>query len=257
VRFKHRGFLDRDAITALQDALDDREEKTGSKLKIGEPIFLSKHGSPISGGWIYDHFTTIADRAKLRHLRAGYENSYNMDAHETRDLLKSIAKDCKVDADARDHFIGHKPKDSYEKESIHYPETLRREFMKMSKRPNMFGKFANVVSGKNDTDELRAELNQKMQELDRTLKQEKSEYIKRERNNILAESQKNTLDKILENSENQAKTMESLKEEIEKLKSGEKKLEFCRIDCEMVHCESKCPACGSKMRRIYEEKLSN
>jgi len=57
------------------------------------------------------------------------------------------------------------PRDSYEKESTLYPEIIRTEFMKASKKLNIFTKFTSVVNGTDDSDELKAELNQKIQEI--------------------------------------------------------------------------------------------
>ena len=255
--YKHVGFLDRDAVEQVQRYLDYRKEKTGHAMEKTQPMFLNKFKRPITTTWIFHSFSRIANRAGIQEfVEWNGRKQYKMDSHEMRDLLKSTLIDSGCRIDVADHVIGHKPKDSYEKQAVLYPETMRKEYAKASGRLNLFTKFSNVVSGKDDADELRVELNQKLRELDRTLKQEKSEYVARERNSMLAESQKKTLDKILENSESQAKTIESLKAEVERLKSPEKKLEFCCIDCEMIHGENQCPACGSRMRRIYEGRIS-
>ena len=244
-RFKHRGFLDRDAITAIQDALEYRKKKTDTVMKINSPLFLTKYGQPISEGWIYEHFCDIADRAKLRHIREGYSNSYNVDSHESRDLLKSIAKKCKVDEAARDHFIGHMPKDSYEKETTLFPEMLRSEYMKMSAKLNIFTKFTSVVNGTDDSDELKAELNDALVKLKQ---KESSEELKdasiQRHDDILKEQQRQM--RLLQD------TVNELKKEIRVVEK--RPIEFCCVSCSTVHAETSCPACNSKLKRIFEEK---
>ena len=36
-----------------------------------------------------------------------------------------------------------------------------------------------------------------------------------------------------------------------------KPIEFCCISCSTVHDSQECPACGSKMKQIYEENIWN
>lgn len=242
--FKHRGFLDRDAIAAIQDALEYRKKKTGTSMKIDAPLFLTKYGRPISEGWIYDHFCDVADRAKLRHIRKGYTNSYNMDSHESRDLLKSIAKKCKVDEDARDHFIGHMPKDSYEKVSILFPETLKSEYMKMSSQLNIFTKFTSVVNGTDDPDVLNAKLNQKIQEINEIKDKFVLESAVKKRDKIFAQRQQEMMNDM-------QRQIDRLSEKISY--TNAQKLEFCCVNCNTIHDKNRCPACGSKIKRIFEE----
>jgi len=84
-------------------------------------------------------------------------------------LLKSTLIDCGVRPDLADHYIGHKPKDSYEKQAILYPETLRQEFSKASKRINVFSNFSSIVKGYENTEEMREEI--------KSLKEEQKIYI--------------------------------------------------------------------------------
>ncbi|MCJ8306576.1 MAG: tyrosine-type recombinase/integrase [Nitrosopumilus sp.] len=253
--FQYTTLLERDAIHSIQQYLDYKIKRHG-KHQVDEPLFLNHYGRPITTPWISHRFSTLAERAGVQKKISKKQNK--IEAHEVRDLLKSTLIDSGCRMDVADHVIGHKPKDSYEKQAkLYHPETLRKEYSKASKRLNIFTKFTSVVNGTDDADELRAELNQKMQELDNTLKQERAEFVTRTRNNILVESQKKTLDKILENSEEQSKTINYLKEEIKKLKSGEKSLEFCCVDCSTIHSEESCRACHSKLKRIYEGKVQN
>ena len=53
------------------------------------------------------------------------------------------------------------------KNNPHYILRHRKEYTKASKRLNLFTKFLNVVSGKDDADELRIELNAKISKIDK------------------------------------------------------------------------------------------
>lgn len=155
----HTGFLDVDAIVALQKYLDYRRELTGQEMREGDALFLNAQGKPILNHWISIGFRRLAKNAGLKVLIPGYKACrYRANSHETRDLLKSTLIDCGVRSDLADHFIGHKPKDSYEKQAILYPETLRKEYSKASKRINMFSNFANMVKGFENTEELKTKI---------------------------------------------------------------------------------------------------
>jgi hypothetical protein len=83
-----------------------------------------------------------------------------MNPHEMRDLLKSTLIDSGVRYDLADHFIGHKFKDSYEKQDVLYPDTLRAEYSKASSRINIFSNFANYVKGYQNFETLKEEITQ-------------------------------------------------------------------------------------------------
>ena len=249
--FKHMGFLERDAVEQLQRYLEYRKKKTGQDMEVNQPLFLNKFKKPVSIEWIFRSFAKIATRAGIqKFVKINGRKQYKMDSHELRDLLKSTLIDSGCRIDVADHVIGHKPKDSYEKQSTLYPETLRKEYAKASKRLNIFTKFSNIVSGIDDADELRLELKEKLSELDNIKESRLDTEAEKIRNEKFALEQKRQMSELFN-------TVNELKKEIrEKRQGGRTSLEFCCIDCEMVHCESQCPACGSKMRRIYEEKLS-
>ena len=145
--YPHTGFLDTDSIVALQEYLKIRlmnktpRSSNGRSMhvaitdahvckrpKTGEALFLDTSGNPISINWIGRRF------AKLR-KRAGVGKTYS--SHEMRDLLKSTLIDSGCRPDVADHVIGHTPKDSYEKQSLLYPESMRTEFAKASDRLNV------------------------------------------------------------------------------------------------------------------------
>ena len=147
--YPHTGFLDADAIAALQEYLKTRtvakapthskqhivrgsksSASTRKKPRVGEALFLDTSGNPISINWIGRRF------GKLRR-RSGVAKAYP--SHEMRDLLKSTLIDSGCRPDVADHVIGHAPKDSYEKQTLLYPENVRAEFAKVSNRINVLG----------------------------------------------------------------------------------------------------------------------
>ena len=77
---------------------------------------------------------------------SGYRSTrYRINTHEFRDLLKSILMDSEVRPDVCEHLIGHKPKDSYEKQAQLFSKTLRKEYSKASHRINIFSNFSSMV----------------------------------------------------------------------------------------------------------------
>lgn len=159
--FSHLGFLDRDAIVALQNYLELIKSKN---IFIDKALFVNKFANPISNSWITTHFFNLTIMSGIQKMNSKYSNGfkYLIGSHKLRDLLKSTLIDSGCRIDVADHVIGHMPKDSYEKQSKLYPETLRKEYAKSSKRLNIFSKFTSVVDGIDDSDELKIELKQKM-----------------------------------------------------------------------------------------------
>ena len=161
----HTGFLDIDAIQALKKYLDYRKRLTGKEMHDGDALFLNAHGEPIVNNWVGTSFRRLAKNAGLKILIPGYKVCrYRANSHEVRDLLKSTLIDCGVRADLSDHFIGHKPKDSYEKQATLYPDTLRKEYSKASNRINVFSNFSNMVKGHENSEELKQQIKQLQEE---------------------------------------------------------------------------------------------
>lgn len=132
-------FLDRDAVSCLQDYLGWKKEVRGQEQDGDGPMFVTQRGTPVSSNWVSARFSTAA-------LNAGIQKKitprmYKIRSHEVRDLLKStlIASGCA--AYAADHVLGHSPRDSYEKQAALYPETLRAEYGKASWRLNVLSGF--------------------------------------------------------------------------------------------------------------------
>jgi len=159
VGFPHISCLDQDAIKAMQKALDWRYKHTGQVMKVGQALFLNTKLKPITDRWISDLIPKLAERAGVQKKFQTKINKKNeKTSHELRDLLKSTLRSCGVPAYASDHLIGHMPRDSYEKESILYPEKIRAEFMKASKTLNIFTGFTNYVKNGDDSEKLRNEI---------------------------------------------------------------------------------------------------
>jgi hypothetical protein len=161
--FRHVGFLDVDSISAIQDYLDIREKKTHNSMQEGQALFLNTFQRPISEKWVHKGFFDLAQRAGVQQkIELEKSIKYEKDSHEVRDLLKSTLIACGTRYDVADHVIGHKPKDSYEKQTSLYAENLRNEYRKASKKINMFSNMSTYMKGDENSQILKEELtNQK------------------------------------------------------------------------------------------------
>jgi len=168
-----------DAIKAMQKALKWRYKKTGEQMKIGQAIFLNTKLRPINDRWISDLIPKLAVRSGIQKTYDTKLNKKNeKTSHELRDLLKSTLRSCGVSAYASNHLIGHMPRDSYEKESILYPEKIRAEYIKASKMLNLFTGFTNYVKHGDEAEkklkEIRTDL-EKIKEENKLMKNEREE----------------------------------------------------------------------------------
>jgi len=143
--FSHVGFLERDAVKAMQDYLDIRTAKLGRRLEEGDPIFVTPKGEPISIQGLRRTFQRMAITSGIQRKLQSYNlrEKYEKDSHELRDLLKSILIDSGCRIDVADHCIGHSPKDSYEKQVELFPENIREEYQKASSKINIFSNISN------------------------------------------------------------------------------------------------------------------
>jgi len=64
--------------------------------------------------------------------------------------------------------IGHKPKDSYEKQASLYSENLRLEFSKVSRKINIFSNMSTYMKGDENTQLLHEEIKQLKESLIQT-----------------------------------------------------------------------------------------
>lgn len=134
--YTHLGFLERDAVAAVQEYLDWRRSRTGRGMSKDLPLFLSSALKPIGSGWVTNAFSRLAWGSGVQQKTG--KNSWRVDSHEMRSLLKSTLIECGCRMDVADHVIGHKPKDVYEKQSILYGETVRAEYAKAAHMLNIF-----------------------------------------------------------------------------------------------------------------------
>ena len=157
----HTGFLERDAVKSIQEYLKHRKKQTGQEMENGKPLFLTEKRKPITKEWVTSTMTKLRKNSGLDKKLPGYKvPRYKINPHEFRDLLKSTLIDCGVRLDLVEHFIGHKPKDSYEKQATLYPKTLRKEYSKASRRLNIFSSFASMVKGAEEKDKMNERMNQ-------------------------------------------------------------------------------------------------
>jgi len=110
----------------------------------------------------------MAEKAGIQSVLSGYDykKKFSKDSHELRDLLESTLLDCSVRSDVVEHVTGHKPRDSYEKQAKLFPATLRSEYMKASKRINIFSNISHYMKGNEETEALRNQLNDLKIEMD-------------------------------------------------------------------------------------------
>ena len=163
--YLHTGFLDRDAIKSIQDYLKVRTDKTSrsrmtalghSKIMLHTcglesrrtALFLDNCGNPISINWIQRRFHKLYNNS--RSATNLTNQKIKCASHELRDLLKSTLIDSGCRLDVADHVIGHSPKDSYEKQAILYPDSLRDEFAKCSARINFLPDIAHSSQKSDD-----------------------------------------------------------------------------------------------------------
>ena len=142
---------------------------TGSPLGAGEPMFIKTTRKAVADVWVSRLVRRLAAKAGLQERLADYKATvrYKLNSHEMRDLLKSTLIDSGCRIDVADHVIGHKPKDSYEKQSRLYPESMRSEFAKASSRINIFSNMSRSMGGDREKEDLRrqvAELRSRLEE---------------------------------------------------------------------------------------------
>lgn len=157
--YRHRGFLDRDAIEALQKYLHFRYQKTGRTIRNGDPIFINDKGDGISLNWLQRLVQRLAKNAGIQKkftVNGKFRNE--MTSHELRDLLKSTLVSCGVMQYVCELAIGHKIGDSYEKQDQLYPEQSRVEYAKASKRINIFSNIAHSMEGDYEKESLRKQV---------------------------------------------------------------------------------------------------
>ncbi|WP_268542364.1 tyrosine-type recombinase/integrase [Candidatus Nitrosotenuis cloacae] len=166
----HVGFLDIDAVDAIREYLEFRE-KNKEPMK-GGALFLNDRNQPITEEWIEGSFRKLRKNAGLDKELGSYklQKRYKATAHEFRDLLKSTLIDAGTRPDLADHFIGHAPKDTYEKQATLYPESLRKEYSKASKILNIFSNLESHYKSAQSASDVSERMTKMEDELAKVLK---------------------------------------------------------------------------------------
>ncbi len=151
--YTHRGFLDVDAIQAIQKYLKVRYEKTGKNMQTGDAMFLNRRLEPITITWISDLIPKLARNAGIQKKLGGSQLIIRNEktSHELRDLLKSTLIVNGVAPYVCDLAIGHKVGDSYEKQDKLYPNNSRIEYAKASSQINI---FSNITQNMGENSEI-------------------------------------------------------------------------------------------------------
>lgn len=161
--FSHMGYLEYDAVKAIQDYLDYRLAKTGEQMSAGKPLFLNKFGRPINPHWISDKFTKLAIKARLTNSFENKGMRTKVGSHECRDLLKTIFLEHGISEKTIEHVIGHKT-DTYSKQHILYAEGLAENYKKISSTLNVFSNMSSHRKGKTEQSKMFEELKEKSKE---------------------------------------------------------------------------------------------
>lgn len=169
--YTHTGFLDKDAIDALVKYLDYRKKQTGKEMSEDQAILLTEKKRPITKEWVMITMKKLRKNAGLDDKLSGYRSTrYRINSHEFRDLLKSVLMDCEVRPDVCEHLIGHKPKDSYEKQAELFSKTLRKEYAKASRRINIFSNFSSMAKGESNADLMNEKISKLEQNMEKMQK---------------------------------------------------------------------------------------
>jgi len=175
--YLHTGYLERDAIVAIQDYLNYRYqlylrmckrqkidggyvlEKT-QLMQNDKPLFVTKENKAVSINWVSRVVPRLATNAGIQKVLKGnrLQNKSEKIGHELRDLLKSTL----IVSGTADYVcqlaIGHTVNDSYEKQDKLYPENSRAEYAKASNRINIFSKVSNYLNNGDDTEKLQNQI---------------------------------------------------------------------------------------------------
>ena len=175
--YLHTGYLEHDAIVAIQEYLNYRYQfyvtmckkqkidegyilEKNQFIQNGKPLFVSRKNKPISVNWVSRLVPRLAVQAGIQNNLEGnrLQNKSEKVGHELRDLLKStlIVSGC---ADYVCQLaIGHTTGDSYEKQDKLYPEKSREEFAKASTRINIFTNVSNYVNHGDESEKLKDQI---------------------------------------------------------------------------------------------------
>ena len=148
-------FIDKDAVSHLQDYLRWKEHGEKKRHDPAGPLFVTRQGTPVGPNWVSNKFSKAAIDAGIQKMVS--HRVYKIHSHEVRDLLKSTLLVSGCAQYAADHVLGHSPRDSYEKQAALYPDKLRAEYAKASGRLNIFSSIERHLKGECAADPARPE----------------------------------------------------------------------------------------------------
>jgi hypothetical protein len=198
--YLHTGYLEHDAIVAIQEYLNYRYQSYLRKcrndkvdsgyileknqiMQNGKPLFVTINNKPITVNWASRLVPRLAIKSGIQKRIAGsqLQNKNEKIGHELRDLLKSTL----IVSGCQDYVcqlaIGHTVNDSYEKQDKLYPDHSRSEYAKASKQLNIFSKITSVLNGTDETEQLKEQvslLETKIDEKDRTERERVDEMVR-------------------------------------------------------------------------------
>ncbi len=156
--YTHTGYLDYDAIEAIQRYLKFRYKKTGELCTVGKPLFLNSRNQPLSNWWVGNIIPRLAQNSGIQKKIKNGEltQRFEKTSHELRDLLKSTLVVNGVASYVCELAIGHKVGDSYEKMDKLYPNKSRVEYAKASSKINIVSKMKNSINDDDSIDVIKS-----------------------------------------------------------------------------------------------------
>lgn len=245
--YLHTGYLDHDAIVAIQEYLNYRYQsylrvcrykkmddgyilKKNQIMQNDNPLFVDKNNKPISINWCSRLVPRLALKAGIQNNMKGnrLQNKSEKIGHELRDLLKSTL----IVSGTVDYVcqlaIGHTIGDSYEKQDKLYPEKSRSEFAKASSKLNIFSKVSNYLENGDDIEQYKIQYkdlvnNMESRVTDRLIQfrdelLEKVEKEKKRTEEIREQARKESLEYMEESRKEVHAKWEKLRQDPEKIK---------------------------------------
>ena len=140
----HVGFLDIDAIVALQEYLNYRQTVQQGNFK-PSPIFLNSKNMPITEEWIRSSFRSLAKKSGLIKQNDKTKGQH-INPNSLRILLKSTLIVCNVNKNVAEEAIGHKTPDRLGKHQEKDLKKMQNEHSKSSGTINIFCKVYKMIN---------------------------------------------------------------------------------------------------------------
>lgn len=146
--YRYYTFLDIDAVEAIRDYFLRKRgipkvlPALPGEMPRSEPIFLNKHGEPITAFYVSIMFRRAGKKAGVNKADQAFKPGpykgaslrYPFHSHEVRDTFITIAKRAGADLTAANFFVGHSiDKYGYDKSPWDDPEYYRNEYIKIAR----------------------------------------------------------------------------------------------------------------------------